>query len=198
VLAFTAATVVAAPISYNIALTTVGVSDAASTLVPGSFIYDPDADLFSSFFVGYDGVSYDLTSAANTFNSGLAGCSAGPSCAFSMMTDGTPESHVNTWSALVTGGYYRFSFFQNFPTLDASMSLMTEGSFPVYQPGRSPDHASGTWSVTAAPTFEADLAAAATPAPEPSTISFLLLGALGIARSKIAEGIRRTRARRSS
>jgi hypothetical protein len=160
-------------VAYNITFTGIGVLPAA-----GSFIYDPDTTTFSSFFVTWDNISFDLTAAANhpTVNpiagepaciGGLTGAAAG----FAEITGACPNSDSGVfWAGDAEIDHSAlFDFHVIAPPTGPGIPEIE--IFDVSQSGpASHDTGSGKWIATE----EGTLA----PVPEPPSAVLLLLTAL--------------------
>lgn len=185
----------AAPVRYDLVFT-LGPGDWGS--VSGSFFYDAEAPLFTDFLVTWGPQSFDFTASANTASIplGVAGCTDGPSCAFAVLSDASPETHENTWSALQTTHAYRFTFFQNFLDSGETVSILSEGTYDSPQMGNSTNTGFGTWSLVPSISTpgQDDISATSGPTsvPEPGTLRLLLISALGLASSVVRRCVRKS------
>jgi hypothetical protein len=148
----------------------------ANAPTAGSFTFDADTQIFSSFSVIWDAHTYDLTSSANapTINGGGPPCIAGQTggAATYTLISGScgpplPLQFIG-WSAvdLPSGGdSFSFAFdFQHFPAIGISVDGTV--TFPA-DAGEPLLGASGGWTIA--------------PVPEPSALSLLLMGLVSLA-----------------
>lgn len=151
----------------------------------GGFTYDPDTATFSSFLVIWDGITFDLTSAANAPD--ISGFPGAPHClggltggaaSFALLT-GSCESIGAFWGGDTQANHQANFEFSSFDPSNDSMILVRDhlDSGPALQgTGGSTD-----WAVTAVST-----PAPAPPVPEPSAAILLLttLSMAGLARRR--------------
>ena len=161
-----------------------------STAVPsGSFAYDPSAG-FSDFFVNWDGVTFDLTSAANA--PGLAtdpptGCTSAASdhaYGFLLMSQtaaGCTVPAQYAWSGMYFGeAGAQFTFILNVTSgLSVAQDEISAMVFSAVPESPMMDFGGGGWEIT-----EAGV-------PEPSTLAMGVAAALGLAGIRFAGRIRR-------
>jgi hypothetical protein len=152
-----AATATAGPIPYNI-----NFSGGSPNPTAGSFIYDADSPLFTSFIVIWQGISFDLTSSANNAFSFGACHTVGNDAAdaFAYLSNPTCGSGAvnDGWTAFqgIAVGFDSFQFYRG-----------SGGDFVRFS-GQTPSSqlvsilTTGTFSITAT--------------PEPSSMALLLSG----------------------
>jgi hypothetical protein len=152
----------ATPTSYKIQFTTTFGTAPSS----GSFTYDPSTG-FSAFLVQWDGVTFDLTSAANApVQFGSTGCNSEgstPQYGFIIMAQLATGCNVSySWGAQSTPPPPNASFsFQLFNNTAAADEI-----FLATNSGRNAAFGGGTWRLSAV--------------PEPSTLGYVLFGGLSI------------------
>lgn len=155
----------AAPVRYNIQFTTTSGSPAPTS---GSFFYDSDVPVFSNFLVVWNGISFDMTAAANnpTFAMGAcntAGNGAADTFDFLLNQNCGSGQYFNGWGGFGYGFASGFTFersdAENLPTNAISFSAID----------------SSTDNTSAQGTFSISLAEA--PVPEPATLSMLTAAA---------------------
>jgi hypothetical protein len=146
---------------------TISFSGTGTLPTSGSFTYDSTTPAFSSFIVVWDGLTFNLTSAANS--PGIAGptppaCISGDSGAaasFQLLTNcGGPTTE---WQANPLGTFVNFIFL----TPETSSACETGHNcigFSASASSSTLDGAGGTFSV------------AVTTAPEPRSLALMLLG----------------------
>lgn len=175
----------AAPVLYNIQFT------ATSGVAPtsGSFRYDPDASVFSDFFVVWAGTTFDMTAAANNplFAWGAcdtAGNGAADTFDFLLNQNCGSGQNFNGWVGLPS--QFKFQRTDDGTTPVDQIYIVRSGST---RPGTNA--ADGTFSISLAET----------PVPEPAPLSLLTAAAallaarLRIGRSVHAGTASRKRAR---
>jgi hypothetical protein len=150
----------------------------------GSFTYDPDTHVFSSFFVTWDGVTLDITARANSPTvftpPGCVGLLTGGAASFAFLSgacDSPPAGEVTLWNGAASraGGPAGF----NYLTGDQACVNNDPANCKVFmsfgQAGGAADNRAtgqGTWSIE--------------PVPEPSSI-LLMLTAAGAALLRTAK-----------
>lgn len=161
------------------------------TPVPwGSFAYDPGAG-FSDFIVNWNGVGFDLTSAANApalATDPATGCaSAGSGHAYgflilSQTAAGCTASAQYAWDGVYFGGSAaQFTFMLNVTSgLSVAQDLISAIVFSGVPQSPMMDFGSGGWQITESGAV-----------PEPSTLGMLMAAALGLAGVKLAGRMRR-------
>ena len=161
----------AAQITYSIEFTT-SFGTAPSS---GSFTYDPSTG-FSAFIVQWDGVTFDLTSAANApLQFGSTGCDSEgstPQYGFIIMSQIATGCNVSyMWGAQSTppSASFGFSLFDPTTTAEDTIFLATNNGAIVAFGG-------GTWRLSAV--------------PEPSTLGSVLFGVLSILGRRCAKRTR--------
>jgi hypothetical protein len=157
------------PISYTINFTLINGTPAPTS---GSFLYDPNQPLgqrFSSFFVTWNTIPFDLTSSANA-PSGNPGCALDGFAIVVTQSACSPHgSGYPSWTGSGFEGSGGFFFQDSTPGL-ANASVYAEGYL-------SDAVAYGTW--TASPQL----------VPEPSALTLALTGAgllLGLRRLRLS------------
>lgn len=162
----------AAPVKYNIQFTT---TFGSPTPASGSFFYDPDVPVFSGFLVVWNGISFNMTAAANNpqFASGAcntAGNGAADTFDFLLNQNCGSGQYFNGWAANTQDfGVGPISSVFDFQRID-------NGSFPTDQIVFEAVEITLSGDVTAAQgTFSISLAE--TPVPEPATLSLLTAAA---------------------
>jgi hypothetical protein len=141
---------------------TITFTGASPSLTPaGSFTYDSTVLSFSNFLVVWDGITFDLTSAANNpvTKGTLPTCltsASGATATFSLLTDCASDPNA-AWSAI--GSTPEFFIFDTPPVATGVISVRTIASQPP-----TSDAAAGTFEVSAITT------------PEPGTSSLMLIG----------------------
>lgn len=150
----------AAPVLYNIQFT------ATSGVAPtsGSFRYDPDASVFSDFFVVWAGTTFDMTAAANNplFAWGAcdtAGNGAADTFDFLLNQNCGSGQAFNGWLGLP--GQFKFQRTDDGTTPVDQIAILA-GNTPA-----GTDNALGTFSISLAET----------PVPEPAPLSLLTAAA---------------------
>lgn len=141
----------------------------AETVAPtsGAFDYDPATNQFTDFTVVWDGLTFDLTSSANTatLTGGSPSCVSafsGPQAVLAMLTT-CAASQPTTWNA------GNFLLYETFDINDAGNGIQAvdiSGAFPSSQN----DGLAGYGGAVAAPV--------ATPiaTPEPSSLALIVAG----------------------
>ena len=144
----------------------------------GSFTYDPDTHMFSSFFVMWDGVTLDLTSSANSPTvrtpPGCVGLLTSGAASFALLSgacDSPPAGEVTLWDAAASrvGGPAGLDFLtgdQGCVTGSTCNVLLEVGHVAASGAADGPVSGQGSWSIVAV--------------PEPSSI-LLLLTVAGVA-----------------
>jgi hypothetical protein len=150
----------AAQITYNIGFTT-SFGTAPSS---GSFTYDPSTG-FSAFIVQWDGVTFNLTSAANApLQFGSTGCDSEgstPQYGFIIMAQIATGCNVSyAWGAQSTPPSASFGFSLFDPTTAEDTIFLDTNNGAILAFG------GGTWRLTAV--------------PEPTTLGSALFGVLSI------------------
>lgn len=151
----------ATPITYNIEFTTSFGTGPSS----GSFTYDPSTG-FSDFIVQWDGVTFNLTSAANapllgTRSTGCDHRGSTPQYGFIIMSQSATGCNVSyAWGAQSTppSASFDFHLFDSTAASDDIYLATNDGSILA--------GGGGTWRLSAV--------------PEPSTLGFVLFGVLSI------------------
>lgn len=163
----------AAPITYSITFTETSGSVAAPD--PATFVYDASAAIgsqFSGFFLTWDGISYDLTAAANSPVAVGTDCGTDSAAVFSFLSTGSAcPTHapneprwVGVANARQNGNFFQFSDSNPLGPngQPGTQSLLVEQSIQSRQGGGN--SAQGTWTI------------ADTSTPEPGTLVLLLAG----------------------
>ena len=184
--------VFAAPVTYQIDFT--GASVMNMPLPSGSFVYDPDAG-FSSFFVDWNGATFDLTSSANApalATDPATGCdSAAPDYQYqygfifmSQTASGCAASAQYAWNGLYYGGLAaQFTFILNVTSgQSVSQDLISKWVYSDVPASPEIDFGTGGWSVTPANSV-----------PEPSTLAMGLAAVLAATGMRLAGRSRRSR-----
>jgi hypothetical protein len=177
-LAASVATIVAAPVTYDMTFTGGFFSDSLNREVPfapssGSFTYDP-ASGFSNFIVMYDGATFNFTAQANAPEICIAGspCYSGtPADAFASLTTDS------TWDSFETPIGYNTS---TFLALAYSSGETFYQTVPVFE---------GFQECCGSPRMGTFAVAAAVPTPEP-LLSPILVACLPVFAGLVARGRR--------
>ena len=159
----------AAPVKYNIQFTT---TSGSPTPASGSFFYDPDVPVFSNFLVVWNGISFDMTAAANNPKFAWGACNTagnGAADTFDFLLNQNCGSgqHFNGWAADtqdwgagIVNGVFGFQRIDN-------------GSFPTDQIVFDVSETTFFAEInTAQGTFSISLAEA--PVPEPATLQAVI------------------------
>jgi len=164
---------------------TINFSGPSGTLLPtaGTFTYDADTSVFSSFLVIWDGISFDLTASANApSTSGVSfpscvGSLTGGAASFALLR-GDCAGEDAVWRGSNITGDVGFTFTTNFdPFMEISESKFDDVGSAI---------GTGTWTISQQiPTV-----------PEPSTftLSALMLCAIAVGK-RIAPGLRQATGR---
>ncbi|MFN7938062.1 MAG: PEP-CTERM sorting domain-containing protein [Bryobacteraceae bacterium] len=155
----------AAPVKYNIQFTT---TSGSPTPASGSFFYDPDVPVFSGFVVVWNGISFNMTAAANNPSAlgtcNTAGNGAADTFDFLLNQNCGSGQYSNGWSGSASEFATRFKFERSDNGSFATNAIAFSANGP------SPDN-----SNLAEGTFSIRLAEA--PVPEPATLSLLTAAA---------------------
>ena len=175
----------AAFIHYNITFTG---STSAGTLPSGSFDYDSAAPSFANFVVQWDGVTFDLTAAANNpiwsnRPSSPPSCTgSGAALSFQLLSKDTclstspNEVPARRWDVLVFLGGVSFSFDGGGGTQSLFFNSLPQQPYGFPDPGCSETSircGQGEWQIAVAQTV-----------PEPTTFALMGLGLAGLGFSR--------------
>lgn len=166
-LLFAAAVAPASPITYDINFTTL---TAGPPPTSGSFTYDAGAatDPFSNFIVVWNGITYDLTSAANAGGQGAGISCPSPStqAVFTFLSGTTTCSSgtgdIITWAVRDQAVGYAFQFADGNTGFFDYLLVQDLVDGPINGPGPT-----GTFTISAVQST-----------PEPGTLLTMALGAL--------------------
>lgn len=168
----------AGPIAYSINFTTTSGSPPPTS---GSFTYDGAAALgsqFAAFDVLWDGLTFDLTSSANTGGQG-SGCGVVTSSTIFQVLQGTAECP----------GSNTFGWFGGHGSLNSEFAFGDTGASSDFiqviglNPATGTGGASGTFSITAIN---------GAPTPEPSSFILALVGGAFLVRKRMHLTTRRS------
>jgi hypothetical protein len=165
----------------------------------GSFIYDASASAFTSFDVVWDGDTFDLTSAANTYTSTsptdpcFSGSTNGAQEVFLLMTACSADDNASYYTAppQYEANIYPYGSpnYTNFQFLTTASTNPGPNQMNLYTPavGTSgcPADTCYTYSAQVVGEFEATAAT-----PEPGSCALTLIGLCLVMRKRIATSIR--------
>ncbi len=162
----------AAPVKYNIQFATTSGGPAPTS---GSFFYDPDVPVFSNFLVVWNGISFNMTAAANNPRFAWGACNTagnGAADTFDFLLNqncGSGQyfngwaSDTQDWGAGIVNSVFGFQ-------------RIDDGSFPTDQIVFDVSETTTFGEINMAEgTFSISLAEA--PVPEPATLSMLTAAA---------------------
>lgn len=166
----------AAPTLYNINFVLSSGTPGAPAPTSGTFLYDPAGPAFSSFSVIWNGISFDLTSSANSPSVIGACATSAPDVAdvFEMLRVGC-AGDSREWSAIIGIPFAQFSFTSH--SLGSETEIVAETPISRTLP---PASASGTWSIAAT-------------VPEPTSLSLMAAGIFGLGAYHCRRRIREKR-----
>jgi hypothetical protein len=180
ILAFVAIAAICAPAAHADTLTTYNITFTGGSPNPtmGSFKYDSTNPQFSNFTVIWDGITFDLTSSANSptsFGTQCNGLGSGANASFGFLSGSkacapTPHQGISRyWYA--DGEIFQF------------LEVISTGGFYIYAGSATPKAASttGTWTIAAV--------------PEPSSVILMSTALLAMAfggLKRIVQGLHKT------